>query len=430
MKKSLITKTHILFALLLAFFASASFVQAKEYPDFHENKIKLDRATIEKGYTIRDAKDSCLVGIFPDVFHEPSEVRVAEIFNPQDHLPPGRRVSDVCVYNIEMEKPFVLDKPIIVSLEYRPESSAKKIVHFYDRNHKKWRPVPTELDEKNNRARAFIHFPFSYLAVFETGEGETSSLSSASSGISAKGAVAINAKTGEVLYQKNAEKAYQIASLTKLMTAYTFLDINRDLERTTRISSADMSIGSRVGFKAGDVFTMQDLLYGLMVPSGNDAARALAHASGVSYEEFIIRMNNEAIEKGFNTMHFEEVSGLGKTNMSSALEFARFAQIAFDDYEILKTATAKHACIYSHSNTNKYCFKNTNKLLWSDLYVTGGKTGYLPPSWGGDGASLVLQVKDANENEIIVVVLGSSTVQSRFDDAEKIARESLQKIAK
>ncbi len=398
-------------------FLSTSFVNAKEYPDWNEYKVHLDKPTIEKGYTITDQRNSCVVGIFPNVFHEPSEVRVAEIYNPQDFFPPGNRISDVCVYNIEMEKPFVLDKPIIVSLPYRSKTNNKKIVHFYDRNIKKWRPVPTKLDESHSRARAFIHFPFSYLAVFEVVEE-----GKAESGltIGSQAATVLDAKTGDIIFRKNENTPYQIASLTKLMTAHTFLNINNDLSRTTRISAADMSDGSKVAFKPGDVFTMEDLLYGAMVPSGNDAAKALAHASGVSFEEFVSKMNYNARDLGLKTMHFDGVTGLEIGNKSSASDFARFSQVTFDNYSILKTSTTKNHCISSQSNGNEYCFKNTNKLLWGNLFITGGKTGYLPSSDGGSGSSLAIKAKDLNGNEVIVVALGNSTVSGRFSDVQKM----------
>lgn len=410
------------FCACIVLFSSASFASAKEYPDWHEHKVNLDQSTIEKGYTIKDQNNSCLVGIFPNVFHEPSEVRVAEIFNPQEFFPPGDRISNVCVYNIEMEKPFVLDKPIIVSLEYKSETNRKKVVHFYDRNQKKWRPVPTKLDKMNNRARAFIHFPFSYLAVFETGDEavHTSNISGLS--IGSQGGVVIDAKTGNIIFKKNENNPYQIASLTKLMTAHTFLRINNDLSRTTQISAADMSPGSRIAFRPGDLFTMEDLLYGALIPSGNDAARALAHASGLSFEEFVVEMNRNAQDMGLETMHFDGVTGLESGNKSSALDFAHFSKVAFNDFNILKTTTAKNHCIESKNNDNRYCFKNTNKLLWSDLFITGGKTGYLPPSDGGSGSSLAIKAKDNDGNEVIVVALGNSTVNGRFADVLKMTR--------
>lgn len=406
--------------ILFNFLFLGSFSHAENMEELHGRRINLAGEGIVKGYTLKDSREHFWLGIFPNVFTQDASVRVAEIKNPDNYFPSEGRISDVFVYNVSMEKPRVLEKPLVVSLPYRSESSKKKRVHFFDRGAGEWKAIPTKLDKKNKRARAYIHFPFSYIAVLESDELEgPKKVGSEPLNLSSKGAALIDVDTGRVLFEKNGNQPYHMASLVKLMTAYTFRDINPDLSRTTTVSSADLSIGSRVGFAPGDVFSMKELLYGMMIPSGNDSARALAHASGVDYGTFITWMNNKAREMDLNTMRFTGVTGLERGNNTSAIDYALFSRVALDDLEMLKATTSKGACIGRQS---RYCFKSTNKLLWSDLYITGGKTGYLPLSWGGDGASLMIKARHSSGSQVIGVVLGNSTADGRFSDMEKMIK--------
>lgn len=189
--------------------------------------------------------------------------------------------------------------------------------------------------------------------------------------LSAASAILMDADTGAVLYEKDADRPSLIASTTKIMTAVVVLE-HCDPERRFTVPEAATQIeGSSMYLKAGETLAIRDLLYGMMLHSGNDAAVALALACSGSTEEFVAQMNLKAQKLGLHNTHFENPNGLdGETHRSSARDLALLTQYALQNETFLQIVSTKTIRI------GERCLSNHNKLLWMLDGALGVKTGY------------------------------------------------------
>ena len=194
---------------------------------------------------------------------------------------------------------------------------------------------------------------------------------------SAKSACVINGTTGEVIFAKNETEKLPMASTTKIMTAITAIDHSSLDEIVTVSAAAASQEGSSAYIEPGMEVCMQDLLYGLMLNSGNDAAYAIAeHISG-SVEEFAELMNKKTEEIGLNNTHFKNPSGLeDKEHYTTALDLALTARRAMSIPAIREiVGTQKYQT--KTDNTDKVLyFSNHNKMLKMYEGATGVKTGF------------------------------------------------------
>ena len=189
--------------------------------------------------------------------------------------------------------------------------------------------------------------------------------------LSAEKAILADAATGRILYEKNADSRSLIASTTKIMTALVVCEQCNVLDRM-RIPKEAVGIeGSSMYLQEGEVLTVQELLYGLMLHSGNDAAVALAIYCGGTVEGFAEMMNDKARQIGLQNSHFENPNGLDAPgHYSTARDLAVLAAYAMQNPIFCKTVSTKNIAIgqrYLH---------NHNKLLWQVEGVDGVKTGY------------------------------------------------------
>lgn len=189
--------------------------------------------------------------------------------------------------------------------------------------------------------------------------------------ISAKSAVVLDGQTGRVLVDHRAGEPALPASTTKIMTALLILEDCQLDDRVVIPAEAAAVEGSSMGLKAGEVCTVEALLYGLMLHSGNDAAVALAiHHSG-SIGAFTARMNRRAGELGLPHTHFANPHGLdAEGHVTTALELARLAAHAMEHPEFAKIVATKSMTVDGRTMTNH------NRLLWSFPGAVGVKTGY------------------------------------------------------
>ena len=193
----------------------------------------------------------------------------------------------------------------------------------------------------------------------------------AEDGISARSAILMEASTGTVLYEKNPDERLPIASTTKLMTALVTLE-NDSLEDTVTIPAICEGVeGSSMYLKAGQTFSVRQLLYGLMLESGNDAAVALAvHIAG-SVEAFADMMNQRAAALGLENTHFLNPHGLHEDgHYSSARDLALIMRACMEDPLFVEIASTKSVTFGGRTYTNH------NKLMWSYEGMVTGKTGY------------------------------------------------------
>ena len=187
--------------------------------------------------------------------------------------------------------------------------------------------------------------------------------------LSASACVLMDGDTGEVIYKENGDTRCLIASTTKIMTALVILE-NADLTDTVEITASHMVEGSSMYLKPGEVVTVEELLYGLLLCSGNDAALALADACG-GLDTFVELMNQKAQELGMKNTCFENPNGLDGTNhYSTAYDMALLMMAAEEN------PTFRRICGSSQAAIGGRTMSNHNRLLKELEGCVGGKTGY------------------------------------------------------
>lgn len=200
-------------------------------------------------------------------------------------------------------------------------------------------------------------------------------------GDSAKASVVINAENGEIIYSKNADEKLPMASTTKIMTALLLCEYgnaDRQIEVTKEMVTVE---GSSMGLLPGDTVTLNDLLYGMLLASGNDAANTTAFVVGGSIEGFVELMNSKAKELGLKNTHFVTPSGLdAKEHYTTAYELALLAAYAIKN-ERFKAASSSKSAVLNYGNPPyRRTLTNHNRLLKSYEGLIGVKTGFTKKS--------------------------------------------------
>lgn len=220
---------------------------------------------------------------------------------------------------------------------------------------------------------------------------------------------------------KNEDVKSAMASTTKIMTTIVILE-KTDLDETVTVSAkAGGTGGSRLGLKRGDKASVRDLLYGLMLRSGNDAAVALAEHVGGSVKGFAELMNEKASELGLTNTHFVTPHGLDDANhYTTALELAKLTDYAMDNETFAKIVGTKSTTIYINNQPRQ--INNTNELLGVLNGVVGVKTGFT----NNAGRCLVTETK-RNNMDIITIVLGADTKKDRTKDSVNLIEYTFSK---
>ena len=193
--------------------------------------------------------------------------------------------------------------------------------------------------------------------------------------VPSRSAILIDQDTGRVLYSKNINEKRLIASTTKIMTAIIAIESGKLDDVVTINDSISKSYGSGIYIKPGEKITLRELVYGLLLRSGNDAALAIEDYLG-GHDKFITKMNIKAKKIGMNNTHFENASGLDEEseNLSTVYDMALLMKYANNNYDFREIDGTKKITVKTNKNT--YIWHNKNKLLYSYKYATGGKTGY------------------------------------------------------
>ncbi len=229
--------------------------------------------------------------------------------------------------------------------------------------------------------------------------------------------IVIEASSGRVLYEKNADTRRYIASLTKIMSAIISIE-NSDISREIVVPAKCCGIeGSSIYLQPNERLTIEQLLYGLMLRSGNDCAETLAVAISGSVENFAELMNKKAAELGASNTHFVNPHGLyDGENYSTAKDMAIITAYAMRDQTFRKIVSTKSIVIPNTVTGQNRYLKNKNKLLFNYEDCIGVKTGYTKKA----GRCLASAAK-SNDMELISVVLGCGPMyevsQNNFEKA-------------
>ena len=220
--------------------------------------------------------------------------------------------------------------------------------------------------------------------------------------------------SGRCIYGKDENKQTAMASTTKIMSAVIIVE-NCNLEDIVTVTAKAAGVGgSRLGLHTDDKISVNDLLYGLMLRSGNDAAVALAIHTAGSVEEFANLMNQKAEVLGLTNTHFVSPHGLDNSeHYTTAYELAKITDYALKNETIAKIVKTKTTII--SINGNPMQINNTNELLGNVEGVYGVKTGFT----NNAGRCLVTSVK-RGDMDVIIVVLGADTRKDRAKDTMKL----------
>jgi len=226
--------------------------------------------------------------------------------------------------------------------------------------------------------------------------------------ISGQGAMLVDINSGKVVYEKSSTQKMKIASLAKMMSAVVALE-HKNINDEILVSQKAASIGENVmGISTGEEYTLEELMYGLVLNSGNDAAYAIAEGVAGDVPTFVKWMNMKAKELNLNDTYFADPSGLSDDSYSTAVDLVKLARYAMQnpDFKRIVGTTSKELL---YSEKHKYIYlENQTNLLTTYPGVAGIKTGYTEEA----GYCLVTYAKN-DGIELIGAVLNSEN--RKFD---------------
>lgn len=213
-------------------------------------------------------------------------------------------------------------------------------------------------------------------------------------------ACVMDALTGKVLFSHNGLQHRQVASTQKLVTAMVVME-HGSLDKKVVIQPSDTKADpTKLGFRAGEVYSRRELLNAMMIRSFNDVALALARDTAGYVPRFAQLMNAKARQMGMYNSRFSNPNGLPADQYSTAIDMARCAYYVYRNPE-LRNIICKRQYAFTRANGRTLLLRNTNKLLTQNPWVTGMKTGYTNAA----GRCLVSSA-GVNGRHVIVVVLG------------------------
>lgn len=235
-------------------------------------------------------------------------------------------------------------------------------------------------------------------------------------GVSARAVVLINADTGQVLYSLNPDEPMAMASTTKMMTALLTMENIKDLNAMVTTSQRAAEVGeSSVWLTTGEKLTVQEMLTGMLVQSGNDAATALAEFQSGTVEAFADKMNKRAAELGMKNTHFANPHGLDDpAHYTTAADFARLGTEVIKFPLIREIVKSPYATIPWTGQPFGRSLTNHNHLLEQYPYINGIKTGYTDNA----GQCIVISASENGVN-LVLAYLGGPSLGQR--DAEVVS---------
>ena len=236
--------------------------------------------------------------------------------------------------------------------------------------------------------------------------------------ISAESLIVYEKDSRVVVFEKKGSLRFSPASTTKIMTALVALE-SYDLKQYLPANGVSTVLGSKMGLVEGEEVRVEDLLYGLMLPSGNDAAFVLAQNYPGGRKKFMDRMNEKTRELRLYNTFFVDPAGLEDENYTTAFDLARLALVALQNKEFKRVVETKQVTVYDKTFTHEHRLENLNQLL-NKKGVFGVKTGYTQEA----GQVLVTSFESKAKTYIIVVLKSTD----RFWDTEQILAEVVQKV--
>lgn len=227
----------------------------------------------------------------------------------------------------------------------------------------------------------------------------------------AKSTIVMDLDSGRILYEKNANQKRLIASITKIMTAIVAIEEGDLTEKITVGEEVLSMYGTNIYVEVGEKMKLRDLLYGLLLRSGNDASVVIAKAIAGSEEKFVNLMNKKAQEIGMKNTIFKNPHGLDEEteNYSTAYDMALLSKYAYKNKTYRNIVSTDKYEVSTGKKT--YLWYNRNKLLTTYEYCTGGKNGYTPRA----GKTLVTTASKKRLNLTIVTLSDGDIYNNHID---------------
>ena len=264
----------------------------------------------------------------------------------------------------------------------------------------------------------FFFFPFIYVSAIEVNNSDNGNDSELAS--NAKSAIMIEASTGKILYEKNSRENLPMASMTKMMTMLLIMESidNGSISLNDKVVASNYAAsmgGSQIFLTAGEEMSVSDMLKGIAIGSGNDAAVAMAEKIGGSEEEFVKMMNKKARDMGLKNTNFVNACGLDDENdYSSGYDMVMIARELIKHEKILEY-TGTYEEYLRKDSENPFWLVNTNKLVRYYSGVDGLKTGYTETA-----GYCITTTASRNGMRLITVVMGEPTSQIRNAETTKM----------
>ncbi len=238
----------------------------------------------------------------------------------------------------------------------------------------------------------------------------------------AKGMCVMNAETGKVLYGKNLDEQLPMASTTKLVTAIVALENMKDINEIVAVDDSAVGIeGTSIYLRKGEKLTLNELLTGLILASGNDAAVAIACHIGGSEVNFVKMMNDFAKKLNLENTHFDNPHGLdSKTHYTSAKDLATITSYALNNEDFVRLIGTKTAKISGNDEVEYRYLKNKNKLLFSQDGCLGGKTGFTD-----NALRCLVNVCKRDNTTIVSVVLNCAPM---FEECDRLTEKAFKEF--
>lgn len=274
--------------------------------------------------------------------------------------------------------------------------------------------------KKNNFFRDCLVFFLCVMIVFVGFQSSVLLTASASSYYSsAKGCVVMETTTKRKLYAKNENQKMPMASTTKIMTAITAIENCDDLDEEFEVSPKAVGVpGTSLYLRKGDVYSTRELLYALMLISGNDASVAIAEHVAGSTSEFVTLMNGLAKNIGATSSHFANTHGLDADgHYTTAYDLALITSYALENETFRQIVSTKNTKITNGDGTNRY-LKNKNKLLFTLDGCVGVKTGYTD-----DAGRCLVSAIEKDGMRLVCVVLNCRPM---FEESATLLKQCVQ----
>ncbi len=233
---------------------------------------------------------------------------------------------------------------------------------------------------------------------------------------SASCAIVMDQNSNRILYSKNIHKVRSVASISKIMTGILAVESGKLDDKVTVGDEILKAYGSAVYLQVGETLTLRDLVYGLMLRSGNDAALAIATYVSGSVEKFVEAMNDKSLKIGMKNTTFHNPHGLDEEegNFSTAYDMAVLTSYAMKNKEYQKIVGTKKYTL--KTDKNHYVWKNKNKLLNTYQYTTGGKTGFTEIA-----KRTLVSTASKDNTDLVVVTLNDG---NDFEDHKNLYEEA------